>query len=222
MSDNTPINPENPAFVPHTNWALSEIMSEAWQLTDGFKRSYLGAGLIYIGILLVLSVILGLLLGKAGVTKIIADLIIGLATYPLAVGLMIIAIKRSVGIPVNAMMVFDYYPKTIPIFLLYVLMILLIIIGLMLLILPGIYLAIAYSMAPALLVDKNMGIWEALETSRKAITPHWFKVFALFLICAIILIVSALPLGIGLIWSMPFFALVMAIVYRNLVGVSLA
>ena len=85
---------------------------------------------------------------------------------------------------------------------------------------PGLYLLFAYMLALPLLVDKQLGIWEALETSRKAITPCWFRVVGLSLISAVVVAVSAIPLGIGLIWTLPFLGLVMAIVYRDLVGVS--
>jgi hypothetical protein len=30
--------------------------------------------------------------------------------------------------------------------------------------------------------DRGLGFWEALETSRRAATRHWFKLFALFIL----------------------------------------
>jgi len=202
------------------NWTIGEVLSEAWQLKDGFKGTYWGALLIYMVIVMITSGIFAFIGNESTVMKIVTQVVVGLISYPLAVGLMMIAVKRSVGIPVNAFMVFDYYPKTIPIFLLYLLMMILIVVGLLLLVLPGIYLSIAYMLALPLLVDKNMGLWEALETSRKAITPCWFRIFGLFFVAGLILMVSMIPLGIGLIWTAPFLGLVMAIIYRNLMGVS--
>lgn len=202
------------------NWTIGEIFSEAWQLKDGFKGTYWGAALIYAGIAIVATVVTGFLSKDSAVIGFILQIITVLITYPLIAGLTMIAVKRSVGIPTNAFMVLDYYPKTIPLFLLYVLMVIMVMIGLILLILPGIYLMLAYMLAIPLLVDKNMGIWEALETSRKAITPCWFRTFGLLLLTSIILIISAIPLGIGLIWTVPFLGLVMGILYRNLMGVS--
>ncbi len=151
---------------------------------------------------------------------IVSQIVIGLVSYPLSAGMTMLGIKRSVGEPANAFMIFDYYSKTISIFLLYVLMMILIFIGLILLILPGIYLMVAYSMAMPLLVEKNMGIWEALETSRKRINKCWFEMLVLYILMIVLFIVAALPLGIGLIWAVPFAIVLMAVVYRNLFGVG--
>lgn len=41
-----------------------------------------------------------------------------------------------------------------------------------------------------------------------------------FQIHFIIIMISVIPLGIGLIWSLPFATLGMAVIYRNLFGVS--
>jgi uncharacterized membrane protein len=79
---------------------------------------------------------------------------------------------------------------------------------------------VAYSMAMPLLVEKNMGIWEALETSRKRINKCWFEMLVLYILVFIIFAVAILPLGIGLIWAIPFAIVLMAVVYRNLFGVS--
>jgi len=48
--------------------------------------------------------------------------------------------------------------------------------------LPGIYLQIAWLFSLPLVADRGLGFWDALETSRRAATRHWFKLFALFLL----------------------------------------
>ena len=45
--------------------------------------------------------------------------------------------------------------------------------------LPGVYLAIAYSFTVILAVDKRLGFWESMETSRKVVTRQWWRVFGL-------------------------------------------
>lgn len=56
--------------------------------------------------------------------------------------------------------------------------------GYVLLIIPGIYLSVAYLMSYSLMIDRNIGVWQALEASRKAITRHWFKILFLYLLMA--------------------------------------
>jgi uncharacterized membrane protein len=97
-----------------------------------------------------------------------------------------------------------------------------VIIGYFLLMIPGIYLFIAYLFTLPLIVEKNLGPWEAMETSRKAVTHHWFKVFFTIIIMHIIVIISAIPLGIGLIWTLPMIFNVGGILYRIMFGVEAA
>ena len=85
----------------------------------------------------------------------------------------------------------------------FLLMAVLVVAGFFLLVLPGIYLSIAYSFAPYLITEKNMGVWEAMETSRKAITQYWWRYFGLMLIAALLIIVGSIPLLVGLIWVLP-------------------
>lgn len=207
-------------YQENPKWDISNALNEAWRLISGFKATLWGAILIYIGILFAVSLPFEFLGKESAVMIIVSQIVIGLVTYPLSAGMTMLGIKRSVGEPANAFMIFDYYSKTLSLFLLYILMMILIFIGFLLLILPGIYLMVAYSMAMPLLVEKNMGIWEALEASRKRIHKCWFEMLVLYILLIIIFLVAALPLGIGLIWALPFAIVLMAVVYRNLFGVS--
>lgn len=98
-----------------------------------------------------------------------------------------------------------------------------------------IYALISYFFVLPLLADKKLGTWNALETCRKAIAKHWFKVF--FSILTIILVCGIIPgFVIGLmagtihrialvfliifIWLVPFYSLCTAIVYREIFGTA--
>jgi uncharacterized membrane protein len=70
------------------------------------------------------------------------------------------------------------------------------------------------------MIDRNIGIWEALEASRKAITKHWFKIFFLYLTMAVMCLLASLPLLIGLIWMLPLFFIVHGILYKKMFGVA--
>lgn len=207
-------------FQSNPNWDIGDVFKEAWQLTSGFKATLWGALLIYVAITIVISLPFELIGKDSLVMMLISQIIVGLVTYPLYAGMTMLGIKRSVGAATNAFMIFDYYSKIITIFVLYLVMMILIMIGFVLLIIPGIYLAVAYSLAIPLLVEKNMGIWEALEASRKTINKCWFKVFGLYLAVVVLLLLAAIPLGIGLIWAVPLANLVVGVVYRNLFSVG--
>ncbi len=59
---------------------------------------------------------------------------------------------------------------------------LLIAIGFVFLILPGIYLLVAYTFSYLLIVDRRVGVWQALEGSRRVVNRHWWGVFGLTLV----------------------------------------
>jgi hypothetical protein len=49
-------------------------------------------------------------------------------------------------------------------------------------IIPGIYLQVAWAFAIALVADKRLEFWGAMELSRKVVTRVWFRIFGLLLI----------------------------------------
>ncbi|MCB0517754.1 MAG: hypothetical protein H6577_05095 [Lewinellaceae bacterium] len=72
-----------------------------------------------------------------------------------------------------------------------------------LLLLPAIYLGIAYYWAYMFVVFHNLTFWEALESSRKLITKHWFIIFAFLLVTGLIMLAGAILLCIGILASLP-------------------
>lgn len=213
-------------------FSIRSILSEAWDKTSGAKWPIHLAFLYYFLVMLAIVGVgtvasLALMsapgLGEQTMPMFMSFLLqigINLIALPMMMGIMIIGIKRSVNSPIDANSVFHYFPKMFSLLLTLILMYILVSIGLLLLILPGIYLIVAYYMALPLVVEKGMSPWEALETSRKAISRHWFRMLGFFIIAGIIITISAIPLGIGLIWSLPMIIIAYGILYRNMFGVE--
>jgi hypothetical protein len=214
------------------DFSISEIIAESWEKTNGAKGTLLLALLIYAVIAFVVNVVFTLVFpdpnelfkqGEYG-TGFLWSTVSGLVgipfTYPLLAGITLLGIRRSVNAKITAGSVFQAYAKTIPLTVLGIALTLLVILGYVFLIIPGIYLSIAYMMSMALMIDRNMGFWEALETSRKAITKHWFKIFFLYLVMGIMLVLAMLPILIGLIWVMPLLVIVHGTLYKRMFGVE--
>jgi hypothetical protein len=73
---------------------------------------------------------------------------------------------------------------------------LLTIVGFVCLILPGLYVAVCWMFTYALVRDKGLHAWDAMELGRKAITRQWFRVFGFCLvICLFACVLLAVPLG---------------------------
>jgi len=79
-----------------------------------------------------------------------------------------------------------------------------------------IYLAIAYIYTLSLIADKNLTVWQAMELSRKTVTKQWFKFFGLGIVSFFFIIISIIPFGIGLIWSIPTVYITYGLLYHRL------
>lgn len=215
-------------------FSIGGIVAEAWGKVKGVKGTFFLAFLIYFVVSLAVGAILGRIFpvpallfqqhqwGAGFFWMAVITLIDIPLMYPLLAGIVMLGIMRSIDAKPSVGLIFHAYTKTLPITILAILITVLTLLGSVLLILPGIYLSVAYMMSIALMVDRDMGAWEAMETSRKAITKHWFKFFFLYLFLAIIFLVAALPLMIGLIWALPLLAIVHGLVYKKMFGVASA
>ena len=70
-----------------------------------------------------------------------------------------------------------------------------VVLGIIALIIPGIILAIMYSLAlPVLLIEKK-GVFESMSRSRQLVSHRWGKTFGTFLVLGIIVIIASLIFG---------------------------
>jgi hypothetical protein len=209
-------------------FSIGDTLSEAWAKTKGAKTAILIGCVIYFAILIGISMVLGIVsvigsffgsVGAIGV-QVLSQLITTAISMPMAAGLMIMGIQRSVNAPISSGAVLHYFPQILSLLLLVILMYLMIAVGLVLLVIPGIYLMVSYYLAIPLLIEKNLGPWQALEASRKAISKRWFAIFGFFIVLTLINLVAMIPLLIGLIWTVPMSVIAMGILYRNIFGVE--
>jgi len=197
-----------------TDWQIGQVLKTATEKQVGFKWSYMAPFLIYLIITSVIAVLQDATVGTGeGVAASLTQVIVNILVYPLGIGLGLLGIRRAAGKDTPLSTLWEPYSQFIPLVVMLVLMGLLIVGGFFLLVLPGIYLAVAYSFAPYLIIEKNMGVWEALETSRKAITTYWWRYFGLLLITVLLFIVGTIPLLIGLVWVLPIMAIAIGEVF---------
>jgi uncharacterized membrane protein len=70
-------------------------------------------------------------------------------------------------------------------------------------IIPGIYLAVAYSFSVLMAIFGGFDFWTALEESRKLITVRWWKFLVFTLVLVLINLLGILTLGLSLLVSIP-------------------
>jgi uncharacterized membrane protein len=132
------------------------------------------------------------------------------------VGITFLGINIARETEINVPSIFNYFTYAIPLTITFVLIYIALMLGFVLLVIPGIYLAISYAFVYPLVVDKNLGAWEAMELSRKTVTKQWFKFFGLAVVSAVLIILSAIPLGVGLIWSLPTVYIAYGLLYHHI------
>lgn len=223
----TDISPEEQRY----GFTIGGLLKEAWAKTKGVKAAvWAGSAVMYL-VLLVLATGGAFLLPSQAdnshglnIPELLSDMLFLPIMFVIFVifsaGLFFIGIRKVAGETITWKMVFEGFSVAGKLIVVSILQALLIGIGFLLLILPGIYLAVGYAMTLPLIVDRKMSPWQAMEASRKAIHGEWWKVFGLSIVMCLILMVSSLPLGLGLIWTLPMFVVLGGVVYRSLFGIE--
>ena len=205
------------------------VLTEAWQRTKGAKLIFLSATFVYAVMGAVMGMLLGLIFDSSvyyeagmfmqGFLSDQAQSMLSLPVLlPVIVAIAMLGIKRATDNAIEISSIFDYYVLVWPLVFASLLMNLLITVGFMLLVLPGIYLAVAYAFTLPLMIDKKLGIWEAMELSRKSVTQQWFRFFVYDIMIILLIVISAIPFGIGLIWTIPMAYIGYGILYRKMFG----
>lgn len=88
--------------------------------------------------------------------------------------------------------------------------------GFILLIVPGIIWSLKYFMAPYYAIDKGMNYKEALKASANATNGYKKNIFVFILLMALIIVVSIIPLFLGLLISIPLTFVASGLLYVKL------
>lgn len=206
-------------------FTVGRALNKAWELTYGVKGPIWGAALIVYGASLVLMSIFAVLMlatgmDPEGTVGSLLSIVNSVLSMILTAGLMYMGVRRATGRTVNWKDVFSGFEVAGRIVIASILQMILVVIGFVLFILPGIYLLVGYMLTLPLIVDKKMSPWQAMETSRKAIHKVWWKISGLYFLVGLICAVSAIPFGIGLIWTMPMAVILCGVVYNYLFTVA--
>jgi len=211
---------------PRYSFTIGGLLKEAWAKTKGAKATvWAGSSVLYLALIILVAGGAFLLPSQGNqYVGMLGNVLFQMITNALSVifsaGLIFIGIRKVAGETIHWKMVFEGFSVAGKLIVATILQTLLVGIGFLLLILPGIYLAIGYTMTVPLIVERKMSPWQAMETSRKAIHEEWWKIFGLFIVMGLIFMISSLPLGLGFIWTWPMFVVLGGVVYRVLFGID--
>lgn len=100
----------------------------------------------------------------------------------------------------------------------YLLYLLVVVVGFLLLIVPGVILGLMFSQFWFLIVDRDMGVLEAFKTSRAITSGNKLMLFVLYLTIFPLSLAGLCTCGIGLIFIIPFIALLFTVSYLIMSG----
>lgn len=219
------------ALENNFDFTIKEILSEAWGLTKGAKLIFNLSFLLYILIAVVLSLLLSPLFNskihyESGefIKGILSDQAQSLLSLPILMpimaGIIMLAVQRASHKMIAVPMIFNYYILVWPLVFASLLINTAVILGLFLLIIPGIYLSITFVFTIPLIIDKQLGIIEAMKTSYSVVNKKWWKFFGLYMTLVFYCILCIFTIGIGFIWVLPLTFLVNGVLYRRIFGYS--
>ena len=83
---------------------------------------------------------------------------------------------------------------------------------------PAVYISVCWVFTIPLVMDKQIGFWEAMELSRKVVTLRWGNYFVLLLVCGLITFVGLLALCVGILVAAPVAIAALAYAYDEIFG----
>jgi len=88
--------------------------------------------------------------------------------------------------------------------------------GIFVCVLPVIYLSISWTFTFALVIDRGLSPWTAMEVSRRVITKQWFRVFITMICGGILAMLGLIGLIIGVFFTLPLAVGALLYAYEDL------
>lgn len=141
-----------------------------------------------------------------------------LISGPLCAGFFIVAHKINKGEPYEFSTFFKGFDFFVPLLLFTLVGGIFIFLGFLALILPGIYLAVAYTFAIPFIVFAKMEFWDGMEISRKLTTKNWWSIFGLSILLFLINLLGIMVLFVGLLFTVPITYCAIYAAFDDIVG----
>lgn len=229
---------KDPFTGPPYNVHIGQYIRKGWEIFLQYPAGF-------IGIILILIIANGILIFIiANVTSSMTEknllLTIFLTSFlemvvisPLYVGLYIVSAKLLQRQPCRFLDFFSgfHYFKPLMIFGLIFSLFYVIIIGIGNLILPYKILFLLCNLAsmafellflftPFIVIDRRLGLWEAMELSRQTVQRRWFQILGFLSLAGLIAMAGVIVLGVGLMITIPLFFCIITAAYADIFGLQ--
>jgi len=81
---------------------------------------------------------------------------------------------------------------------------------------------VCYVFALALVADKHLEFWTAMEVSRRVVHQQWFSMFALLVVAGLLSLVGLLAVIVGVLLTAPIGLASIAVAYEDIFGARAA
>jgi hypothetical protein len=218
-------------------FTISNVMKAAWDRVSGSKKTFwavIGAAFL---IMFILSLIFGMAKSPLmdGIMKVIGAVIQAVLSWCL----LYVGINRAEDKPIEFRMIRSVLSNGKMMLNLFLVLVLRLVAFIPAVIIGGIgaipnlpsalsficfvvaailyvFIAARLWLADAIVMDQQASSIDALKKSFHMTKNHVWELIGLFILTAVFLMISSIPLGIGLIWTLPFFFILYGVVYKTL------
>jgi uncharacterized membrane protein len=211
---------------------VSSYLGRGWELLQQKMGSFIGFTAIFVFVIPIALAIIAAILDPASVDPSTDRPSTGIAPLlnaasfiispALEAGFYLVALKVAKQRSTTFNDFFRGFHYFLPLLLARIVTSIFIALGLVLLIIPGIYLAVAYTFVFPLILERKMDFWQAMETSRQVTTKQWFSFFWLGALLFLINLVGLLPCGLGLLITIPLTYCTYVAAYESVFGLQLS
>jgi uncharacterized membrane protein len=203
-------------------FSIKQVISESWSIfSKNYGKFYKFAIVTWLLMILVQIATSLLTLTDFFLLTMVSSLTIFVFNAFITIGFTQAVIKIVRGEPVELKILFSGQNLIIKYLLSTLAMGLIVFLGFLLLLIPGIYLAFKYMFLPLVVVDKKeLSFSEIFKTSSELTKGIKMKLFAYIIAIQLVNLIGLIPLGLGLLITIPMSYISFILVYERLIGNS--
>lgn len=199
-----------------------KVIEEAWQKTKT-TRWPINVGLLFVLMLgMTVSLIASQYLGgienvlNSPDASLILNLLVTIIIWPFLAGVEMMGVLHAVGLKTHPKLVFSFLRRGSWVALCAVMTSVFVSLGLQLLIVPGLFLAVVFSLTIPLVVEKQLSPAKAIVISVKALRFQFLNIFLIYLSLFGALFVAVIPFA--LLQTVPGGALIAGVIFMVLIS----
>jgi hypothetical protein len=191
------------------------VIRESWELFKQHWAVLWGA----LGVVILVNVVFSLATERQSPEVTFAISILSfLVTRYIQLGLMRVSLNVAAGRPAAVMQLFGEHQKLLRYIGASIVYGVIVVCGLLLLIIPGIVWSIKYGYYGLLILDKNMKVFDAISMSGKMTEGAKMQLFGVAILMILLTLVSIIPLGLGLLVTVPMAVVLTPLLYVKLLA----